>query len=140
MCWSGMETATCVFTCRYWFSISRITCLIMLSGSSARSIMSLRFARIKVLTRSRSPMMILLSNRKHLLPFSRAQSRQRQCEAVLQHNRQVTRNVREHECDDHRHEYPQKQQFLFHGHDAPPSRAAVARERSEEHTSELQSP
>jgi len=73
--------------------------------------------------------MILLSNRKHLLPFSRAQYRQKQCEAVLQHKRQVTRNVSEHECDDHRHEYPQKQQFLFHGHDAPPSRAAVAREQ-----------
>src|SRR5260370_6123442 len=41
----------------------------------------------------------------------------------------MTRNVREHEFDDHHHEYPQKQQFLFHGHDAPPSRAAVAREQ-----------
>src|ERR1700739_289481 len=57
-----MDTATCVFTCRYWFSISRITCLIIFSGSSARSIMSLRFARIKVLTRSKSPMVMLLSN------------------------------------------------------------------------------
>src|SRR5260370_36313212 len=41
----------------------------------------------------------------------------------------MTRNVREHEFDDHHHEYPQKQQFLFHGHDAPPSRAAVARDQ-----------
>src|SRR5882724_2637261 len=37
-----------------------MTCLIIFSGSSARSTMSFRFARIKVLTRSKSPMMNLL--------------------------------------------------------------------------------
>src|SRR5260370_17793377 len=41
--------------------MSRITCLIIFSGSSARSTMSLMFARIKVPTRSKSPMMSLLS-------------------------------------------------------------------------------
>src|SRR6516225_2406937 len=42
--------------------MSRMTCLINFSGSSARSIMSFRLARIKVPTRSRSPMVMLLSN------------------------------------------------------------------------------
>src|SRR5208282_3829996 len=42
--------------------MSRMTCLIIFSGSSARSIISLRLARIKVLTRSKSPMVMLLSN------------------------------------------------------------------------------
>src|SRR5215472_3970491 len=36
--------------------MSRITCLIIFSGSSARSIISFRLARIRVLTRSKSPM------------------------------------------------------------------------------------
>src|SRR5882724_3064349 len=57
-----MDTATCVFTCKYWFSISRITCLIIFSGSSARSIMSFRLARIRVPTRSKSPMVFLPSD------------------------------------------------------------------------------
>jgi hypothetical protein len=35
--------------------------LIIFSGSSARSTMSFRLARIKVLTRSKSPMVLLLS-------------------------------------------------------------------------------
>src|SRR3954466_10333182 len=48
--------ATCVFTCRSWFSMSRITCLIIFSGSSARSIKSLRFARTSVATRSSTAM------------------------------------------------------------------------------------
>src|SRR5260370_28201690 len=61
MCWSAVETPTCVLTWRYWFSMSRITCLIIFSGSCARSTMSLIFARIKVLTRSKSPMVNLLS-------------------------------------------------------------------------------
>src|SRR5216683_1702467 len=72
MCWSAMETATCVLTWRYWFSMSRITCLIIFSGSSARSTMSLIFARISVPTRSKSPMIDLLSRTKRckpLLPF-----------------------------------------------------------------------
>src|SRR5207245_1436340 len=42
-----------------------ITCLIIFSGSSARSIMSLRFARMRVPTRSKSPMVILLSTSKN---------------------------------------------------------------------------
>src|ERR1700730_6559832 len=41
--------------------MSRMTCLIIFSGSSARSIMSLRLARIKVLTRSKSPIVVLPS-------------------------------------------------------------------------------
>src|SRR5271169_5447305 len=49
--------------------MSIITCLIIFSGSSARSIMSFRLARIKVPTRSKSPMTFLLSNgRKLFLP------------------------------------------------------------------------
>src|SRR5271157_60988 len=47
-----MAIATCVFTCRSWFCMSRITCLIIFSGSSALSIRSLRFARTNVETRS----------------------------------------------------------------------------------------
>src|SRR5579862_4288078 len=42
--------------------MSIMTCLIIFSGSSARSIMSFRLARIKVPTRSKSPIVILLSN------------------------------------------------------------------------------
>src|ERR1700730_10371709 len=49
-----------------------MTCLIIFSGSSARSTMSFRFARINVLTRSKSPMMHLLSNNK-TANFSRHQ-------------------------------------------------------------------
>src|SRR5882762_1110244 len=58
--------------------MSRITCLIIFSGSSARSTMSLMFARIKVLTRSKSPMMNLLSridDAKHSKPFHDNQAR-----------------------------------------------------------------
>src|SRR6266478_3736289 len=65
-----METATWVLTCRYWFSISRMTCLIIFSGSSARSIRSFRFARINVPTRSKSAMRILLSEK--LKPAARS--------------------------------------------------------------------
>src|SRR5271169_3026090 len=43
--------------------MSRMTCLIIFSGSSARSIISLRLARIRVLTRSKSPMVMLLPKR-----------------------------------------------------------------------------
>src|SRR6266850_5844638 len=49
--------------------MSRITCLIIFSGSSARSTMSFRFARINVLTRSKSPMMNLLSKTKCCEPL-----------------------------------------------------------------------
>src|SRR6266850_2489083 len=49
--------------------MSRITCLIIFPGSSARSTMSFRFARIKVLTRSKSPMMHLLSKSKYCKPL-----------------------------------------------------------------------
>ncbi len=51
-----MAIATCVLTCRSWFCMSRITCLIIFSGSSALSMRSLRFARTKVATRSSSAM------------------------------------------------------------------------------------
>src|SRR5207237_10406537 len=47
-----MAIATCVFTCKSWFCMSRMTCLIIFSGCSARSIRSLRFALTKVDTRS----------------------------------------------------------------------------------------
>src|ERR1700686_1424348 len=43
--------------------MSRMTCLMSFSGSSARSIMSFRLARIKVLTPSKSPMTFLLVRR-----------------------------------------------------------------------------
>src|ERR1700689_5568422 len=43
--------------------MSIITSLIIFSGSSARSIISFRLARINVLTLSKSPMTFLLSNR-----------------------------------------------------------------------------
>src|SRR5262245_60760364 len=51
-CWSAMAMATWVFTCMSWFRISRVTCLIIFSGSSARSIRSFRLARINVDTLS----------------------------------------------------------------------------------------
>src|SRR5258707_4053277 len=47
-----MAMATCVFTCRSWLCMSRMTCLIIFSGSSALSIRSLRLARTRVETRS----------------------------------------------------------------------------------------
>src|SRR6202040_4021557 len=47
-----MAMATCVLTCKSWLCMSRITCLIIFSGSSALSIRSLRLARTKVETRS----------------------------------------------------------------------------------------
>src|SRR5882672_5857551 len=47
-----MAIATCVLTCKSWFCMSRMTCLIIFSGSSALSIRSLRLARTKVETRS----------------------------------------------------------------------------------------
>src|SRR5882762_252926 len=49
--------------------MSRMTCLIFFSRSSSRSTMSFRFARIKVLTRSKSPMMNLLSITNYCEPF-----------------------------------------------------------------------
>src|SRR5262249_4708496 len=49
-CWSAMAMATWVLTCMSWFCMSRITCLIIFSGSSALSIRSFRFARINVQT------------------------------------------------------------------------------------------
>src|SRR5882724_3770658 len=47
-----MAIATCFLTCKSWFCMSRMTCLIIFSGSSALSIRSLRLARTKVETRS----------------------------------------------------------------------------------------
>src|SRR5271157_1399773 len=47
-----MAMATCVLTCKSWLCMSRMTCLIIFSGSSALSIRSLRLARTKVETRS----------------------------------------------------------------------------------------
>src|SRR5579862_689293 len=52
-----MAMATCVLTCRNWFCMSRITCLIIFSGCSALSIRSFRFARTNVETRSSNAMM-----------------------------------------------------------------------------------
>src|SRR5215471_2822571 len=49
-----MAIATWDFTCNNWFSMSRMTCLIITSGCSALSIKSFRLARIKVDTRSSS--------------------------------------------------------------------------------------
>src|SRR6267378_2081246 len=112
-----MDTATCVFTCKYWFSISKITCLIIFSGSSARSIMSFKFARIKVPTRSKSPMIFLL----HKKPCSASQHRQNRSDEMLQHKSQVTSNVHNHNADDHDDQQPQHQRFAFHLHDPSPS-------------------
>src|SRR5580658_1842009 len=47
-----MAMATWVLTCKSWLCMSRMTCLIIFSGSSALSIRSFRFARTKVETRS----------------------------------------------------------------------------------------
>src|ERR1700691_281575 len=55
-----MAMATCVLTCSNWFCMSRITCLIIFSGSSALSIRSFRFARTSLDTRSSSAIMFLL--------------------------------------------------------------------------------
>src|SRR4029077_14112941 len=52
-----MAMATWVLTCRSWFCMSRITCLIIFSGCSALSTRSLRLARSSVATRSSSAMM-----------------------------------------------------------------------------------
>src|ERR1041384_2451651 len=62
-----MAMATCVFTCSSWFSMSRMTCLIIFSGCSALSIRSLRFARTKVETRSSNAMMDSFLFRSKLL-------------------------------------------------------------------------
>src|SRR5208283_2794532 len=51
-CWSAIAIATWVLTCKSWLFMSRITCLIIFSGSSALSIRSFRFARTNVETRS----------------------------------------------------------------------------------------
>src|SRR5580700_6381793 len=56
-----MAMATCVLTCSNWFCISRITCLIIFSGSSALSMRSFKFARTSVDTRSSSAIIVLLS-------------------------------------------------------------------------------
>src|SRR5579863_3793715 len=51
-----MLIATWVLTCMSWFSISRMTCLTIFSGSSARSMRSFRLARRSVPTLSNSAM------------------------------------------------------------------------------------
>src|ERR1700730_12195771 len=53
-----MAIATCVLTCRSWFCMSRMTCLIIFSGCSALSTKSLRFARTSVETLSSSALML----------------------------------------------------------------------------------
>src|SRR5713101_5619050 len=58
-----MAIATWVLTCKSWFCMSRMTCLIIFSGSSALSMRSLRLARTKVETRSSNAI-------KHLLVSS----------------------------------------------------------------------
>ena len=45
-----------VLTCNHWFCMSRMTCLIIFSGSSALSVRSLRLARTNVDTRSSNAM------------------------------------------------------------------------------------
>src|SRR5262249_32167542 len=54
-CSSAIDAATCVLTWMSWFSMSWMSCRIIFSGSSARSIRSLMLARRIVLTRSRIP-------------------------------------------------------------------------------------
>src|SRR5580704_7928414 len=58
-----MAIATCVLTCRSWFSMSSTSCFANFSGSSAFSIRSLMLARKRVPTRSSSAMVNLLSER-----------------------------------------------------------------------------
>src|SRR6476660_5737572 len=78
-----MATATWVLTWSSWFSISRMTCLIIFSGSSARSIRSLRFARTSVATRSSTamshPRRLAVANLAH----AREQVRHRYAEEAL---------------------------------------------------------
>src|SRR2546421_4841344 len=149
-----METATCVLTWRYWFSMSRITCLIIFSGSSARSTMSLMFARIKVLTRSKSPMMNLLSRTKRCQPLklfrenhappdpkakSEEEARAPNCCCQFRHTRQENQvqrdgpakrinraspKVVEHKTNCHHHEKPNEEKFFFAAHGHPPNHSA----------------
>src|ERR1700722_2156797 len=131
--------------------MSIITCLIIFSGSSARSIMSFRLARIKVLTLSKSPMTFLLSNgRKLLLPkrnknfkattrrhktllgagLMQMPSQQMQeggniSKAERRHLlRQVDRSSQEMpggESNHHGAEDPEQQEFVFPRHGHPPT-------------------
>src|ERR1700730_1420778 len=143
-----METATWVLTCKYWFSMSRITCLIILSGSSAWSIMSFRFARIRVLTRSRSPMMILLSDcdkpftsrattqnrgspeKKRLQtkqePRESTEGREPERKTIFQCHLRVSGKLRDQKLHYHHREYPQDQKDFSHGHGLFPQRQKKA--------------
>src|SRR5215467_8766074 len=122
-----METATCVLTCKYWFSMSRITCLIIFSGSSARSIMSLRFARIKVPTRSKSPMVFLLPRKS--LRMRAKQDRRGHLEDDPRNNAKSTEifdagedsrhQVADQERHQHRTEDPDNQKLFLECHLIP---------------------
>src|SRR5580698_5447043 len=76
--------------------MSIITCLIIFSGSSARSIMSFRLARINVLTLSKSPMTFLLSNgRKRLLPDAEQETPYKNLpQSLMQKKTQANASVR----------------------------------------------
>jgi len=52
-------------------------------------------------------------------PFSQFQYRKDQREEIVEHERQVTREMRSHKRDNHKHDDQQHQQFLFHRHDIP---------------------
>src|SRR5712664_707779 len=130
--------------------MSRITCLIIFSGSSARSTISFRFARIKVLTRSRSPMMNLLSKTKYCKPLERSKENRRlmgrssdsrqkidapnhRCELHQPwHRKDAERDdslkrvdrpaqkVVKQKTGPHHRENPNHEKFFIHGHCHPP--------------------
>src|SRR5215813_10022555 len=118
-----METATCVLTCKYWFSISRITCLIIFSGSSARSIMSLRLARISVPTLSKSPISFSFPNSLGAQK-SKANRHQDHCKTVFNEAGQASSEMCHCQTYDHHHEDQDDQQFLFSAHAIPQSSAS----------------
>src|ERR1700740_2257006 len=98
--------------------------------------MSFRFARIKVVTRSKSPMMFLLSSKSnrqscggcasvHPEPRrgasqprsgSQPKHRQHRSETVLNHERQLAGKMRENNCGDHHSQEPEHQQFSSPSH------------------------
>src|SRR2546423_4317481 len=97
--------------------MSRITCLIICSGSSARSIASFRFARIKVPTRSKSPMIVLPSNQSSIPP---AKQRQSYRQEMFQRSREMRREVVHSKTNQHHRKDPQDEKFFFSRHDRFP--------------------
>src|SRR6266498_3672955 len=98
--------ATCVFTCMSWFSMSWITCRSMTSGSSALSTRSFKFARISVVTRSKSAIFVLLPGRSlhSIVGFGRLvpdqpHLREQLVERHAREGLEKCGNLRRHLCD-----------------------------------------